>query len=77
MNLLAKLKDLRRVLAEQKGVPAYVIFSNATLVDMCIKHPTTLDELLEVSGIGQVKLEQYGEIFLQALSNYYSNTQTK
>lgn len=77
MNLLAKLKDLRRVLAEQKGVPAYVIFSNATLVDMCIKHPTTLDELLEVSGIGQVKLEQYGEIFLQALSNYYSNTETK
>ena len=77
MNLLAKLKDLRRMLAEQKGVPAYVIFSNATLVDMCIKHPTTLDELLEVSGIGQVKLEQYGEMFLQVLTNYYSNTETK
>lgn len=69
-SLLAELKALRRKIADSKSVPAYVVFSDATLVDMCQKHPTTVEELLDVSGVGRVKLELYGEKFLQILRTY-------
>jgi len=71
-GLLAELKALRRELASEKKVPAYVIFADATLVDMCQKRPVTLKEMLEVSGVGKVKLELYGERFLQVLRKYDS-----
>ena len=48
----------------------YVIFSDATLMDMCKKLPTTIEEFLGVSGVGKVKLELYGEVFLQVLKLY-------
>lgn len=66
-DLFAKLKELRQVIAKEGNVPAFVVFSDATLVDMCQKHPHTTEELLSVSGVGQVKLERYGERFLQLL----------
>ncbi len=66
-GLLARLKALRRELAAEKKVPAYVIFADAALVDMCRKRPVTPEEFLEVSGVGKVKMEQYGERFLQVL----------
>lgn len=66
-ELFAKLKELRLALAAQAKVPAFVIFSDATLTDMCRKQPRTAEELLAVSGVGQVKLERYGEQFLQLL----------
>jgi ATP-dependent DNA helicase RecQ len=66
-DLFAKLKDLRLTIAREENVPAFVVFSDATLVDMCQKHPYTEEELLSVSGVGQVKLERYGERFLQLL----------
>lgn len=69
-NLLAELKALRRELADRKKVPAYIIFADATLVDMCKKLPTSSDELLEVSGVGRVKMELYGEIFLNVIRTY-------
>lgn len=69
-NLLAELKALRRELADAKNVPAYIVFSDATLIDMCKKLPTTAKELLEVSGVGKVKLELYGDRFLQAIKSY-------
>ena len=69
-KLFAELKALRRVIADEKNVPAYIVFSDATLVDMCKKHPTTLREMLEVSGVGGIKLNQYGSRFLQVLKNY-------
>jgi len=65
--LLTALKGLRIEIAREEKVPAYVIFSDATLVDMCQKHPHTTEEMLDVSGIGQVKLERYGERFLELL----------
>lgn len=67
---LIALKALRRKLADERGVPAYIIFSDATLVDMCRVCPKTLSEMLTVSGVGRVKLEQYGEAFLQVLASY-------
>lgn len=68
--LLAALKALRRKIADDKGVPAYVVFSDATLVDMCKRRPTTRREMLEVSGVGAVKLDQYGDRFLHVLTSY-------
>ena len=63
-GLFLRLRALRTVLARERGVPAYVIFSDAALKDMAAKCPRTEEEFLEVSGVGQKKLEQYGEIFL-------------
>jgi ATP-dependent DNA helicase RecQ len=65
--LFERLRRLRRTLAEQRGVPAYVVFSDATLLDMVARHPTTEADLLAVSGVGPVKLETYGEAFLEVL----------
>lgn len=69
-DLLDELKQLRRKLAIEKNVPAYIIFSDATLTDMCKKLPMTPEEFLTVSGVGKTKLAQYGEIFLDTINNY-------
>lgn len=69
-GLLSALKDLRTKLAQAAGVPAYIIFSNATLTDMAEKMPRSLREFLEVSGVGEVKAERYGEQFLNVISAY-------
>jgi ATP-dependent DNA helicase RecQ len=61
--LYDKLRDLRTKLAAQQRVPAYIIFSDASLRDMCVKQPTTLDAFMDVSGVGQSKLEKYGDAF--------------
>ncbi|MDR3314579.1 MAG: DNA helicase RecQ [Oscillospiraceae bacterium] len=66
-DLMEKLRALRLEIAKAGGVPAFVIFSDATLVDMCQKHPQNEEEMLRVSGVGEVKFERYGEAFLQVL----------
>lgn len=73
-TLFAKLKALRRGIADEKRVPAYVVFSDATLVDMCRKRPSTPTEMLEVSGVGNAKLARYGAQFLYLLNNYKGAT---
>jgi ATP-dependent DNA helicase RecQ len=65
--LFDALRDLRRRLADERGVPAYVVFSDATLLDMVARHPTTAAEMLAVSGVGPTKLERYGEAFLDVV----------
>ncbi|MCD8117391.1 MAG: DNA helicase RecQ [Oscillospiraceae bacterium] len=72
--LLDRLKALRLELARQEDVPAYIVFSNATLTDMAARAPRTMEELLEVSGVGQVKARRYGKQFLRAISEYYGET---
>lgn len=67
-DLYDRLKVLRTKLASEQRVPAYIIFSDATLRDMCAKKPMTLDAFLDVSGVGKAKLEKYGEVFLQAIN---------
>lgn len=71
-TLLDKLKTLRRSLAQTAGVPAYVIFADAALIDMCRKKPKTMSEFSEVSGVGRIKLERYGERFLKEIADYES-----
>ena len=66
--LFNKLKALRTKLATKEGVPAYLIFSDATLRDMCVIKPTTPEGFLSVSGVGTIKLQKYGEAFLQVIN---------
>lgn len=68
-GLMKKLKELRLKLAQERQVPAFVIFSDATLVDICTRRPASLEELLEVSGIGKVKLEAYGKALLEVMDS--------
>ena len=65
--LFEDLKALRRELADAKGVPAYIVFSDATLVAMAASRPTSEADLLNVSGVGPKKLETYGRAFLEVL----------
>ena len=67
-ELYARLKDVRRTLAKQRGVPAYVIFADKTLQHMSALKPTTLEEMAEVSGVGPKKLQDFGETFLAAIA---------
>ena len=69
-DLLDALKALRKSIASQKSVPAYVIFTDATLIDMCKKCPETPDEMLEVSGVGRTKLEKFGKQFLEEIAKF-------
>ena len=63
-DLLTKLKALRLRLAKERGVPAYVVFGDACLIDMATKRPASLAEMAEVNGVGPRKLEDFGEMFL-------------
>ena len=69
-NLLAMLKRLRWTIAMQESVPAYIIFSNATLEDMARKAPTTLEAFAKVNGVGSVKVKRFGEVFVDAIADY-------
>lgn len=69
-ELLDALKTLRKSIASKKSVPAYVIFTDATLIDMCKKCPETPDEMLEVSGVGRTKLEKFGKQFLEEIAKF-------
>jgi ATP-dependent DNA helicase RecQ len=69
-ELWETLRETRRGIAEENGVPAFVVFSDASLLDMCRKHPLTEREFLDVSGVGEVKLERYGGRFLKVLKSF-------
>ena len=69
-DLFAALKAERTRLAAAEGVPAYVVFSNATLADMAAKAPRTMEDFLEVSGVGEIKAARYGEAFLKVIAAY-------
>ena len=66
-ELFDLLKALRKHHAEKKGLPAYLVFSDATLLEMATRHPKTEAELLQVAGVGPKKLSSYGPSFLKLL----------
>jgi ATP-dependent DNA helicase RecQ len=66
-HLFERLRELRRNLAAEQGVPPYVVFPDTTLVEMATDRPKTLDELHDVKGVGDRRLERYGEDFLEVL----------
>ena len=69
-GLLEELKALRLTLAKEENMPAYIVFSNATLKDMAQKAPVTMAEFMDVSGVGKFKAERYGQRFLTAIKKY-------
>ena len=66
-ELFARLRSLRKRLAQERGVPAYVVFSDATLRSMVRQRPRTKEEMLDISGVGAKKLESFGEEFLHEI----------
>lgn len=67
-ELFERLRALRRDMAEERGVPAYVIFGDQTLRGLARRRPRSLGEMLEVKGVGKRKLEDFGEVFLDAIN---------
>ena len=68
-DLFERLRELRRELADEKSVPAYVVFGDASLRDMARQRPAAPAEFLEVHGVGQKKAADYGEVFLAAIGS--------
>ena len=68
-ELFDKLRAIRKQIADQNGVPAYVVFTDATLRAMAQYRPQTEDGLLAISGVGIKKMEKYGRVFLEALDS--------
>jgi len=67
-ELLARLKALRTRLAQEQNLPAYIVFPDSALLDMCHRMPRTVEEFLLVSGVGQRKAELYAQDFLACLN---------
>lgn len=65
--LYQKLKDTRKQLAKEKGVPAYIVFPDSTLRELVEKKPTTLQAFAHIKGVGKVKLETYAETFINEI----------
>lgn len=72
--LFARLRSLRKALSERDDVPPFVVFSDATLIDMCQKLPTDNVAMLAVSGVGHTKLSRYGKEFMQEIGDYLANS---
>ena len=69
-ELFEQLRRLRRELADKQGVPPYVVFADTTLLGMCSTLPRNAEEFLAITGVGRVKLERYGEHFLQVIQEW-------
>ena len=68
--LLERLKGVRMSIARTTGVPAYVVFSNATLTAMAKMRPDSLEELMKVPGVGETKAKRHGKLFLRAIQTF-------
>lgn len=69
-ELYEVLRSVRMELARKAGMAPFMVFSNATLVDMASKKPTTLPEFRRISGVGELKASWYGEVFTRTIKNY-------
>lgn len=69
-ELFEILRDLRKTLADEAGLPPYVIFHDSTLKEMATYYPSKLEDLANISGVGEVKLNKYGDAFLKSITEY-------
>lgn len=74
-ELFEALRILRYEIAKEEAMPPYIIFSDKTLVDMCVKTPTTRTDMMQVSGVGENKYERYGERFLSCIAEFTSRVE--
>ncbi len=72
-SLFERLRGLRTEIAREEKVPPYIVFSDKTLTHMCMVKPTTKQEMLKVSGVGEFKFEKYGDRFLSCIEKFGSN----
>jgi ATP-dependent DNA helicase RecQ len=70
--LLERLKKLRRGIADERGVPAYIVFSDVTLREIAARLPVTLEQFSGIPGVGAVKLADFGRVFIEEVSGYLS-----
>ncbi|WP_394970822.1 DNA helicase RecQ [uncultured Croceitalea sp.] len=69
-KLLKQLKDLRKKEADKNKVPPFVVFQDPSLDDMALKYPISMEELLNIHGVGEGKAKKYGKPFLKLISDY-------
>lgn len=69
-DLFEELRILRKEIADRMSVPPFMVFSDASLRDMCTKYPQTRSDFLKISGVGEIKAEKYGTRFMDAIYNY-------
>ena len=69
-DLFEVLRKLRLEIAKEESTPPYIIFSDKTLIDMCVKKPSDEEEMLNVSGVGANKLKKYGQRFLEEIQKF-------
>lgn len=68
--LMAMLRDLRKKVAKKLGVPPFVVFQDPSLEDMALKYPISIDELINIHGVGEGKAKKYGKEFIELISRY-------
>jgi len=68
--LFDRLRELRKQIADEMGVPPYIVFGDAALIHMAQLKPTNEDEMLSVHGVGQAKLERFGKVFLDCVGDF-------
>jgi ATP-dependent DNA helicase RecQ len=71
--LFSRLRELRKEIAGREGLPAFVVFSDASLRDICLRKPVSLVQFSAVHGVGSIKLEKYGEAFTSLIRSYLQN----
>lgn len=76
-DLYEELSALRRKISNEKSIAPFIVFSNHSLIDMCIKLPIDLNMFESISGVGQAKLEEFGEEFVRVISNYCEKNNIK
>ncbi len=74
-ELFEKLRELRRKIANQKNVPPFIIFSDNSLQDMAFKLPASEEEFLEINGVGQQKLNDFGDSFISLIKSHLNEKQ--
>ncbi|MCL7701657.1 HRDC domain-containing protein, partial [Klebsiella pneumoniae] len=69
-KLFAKLRKLRKAIADEENIPPYVVFNDATLIEMAEQSPLTAGEMLSVNGVGTRKLERFGKPFMALIRSH-------
>ncbi|HJC62443.1 MAG TPA: DNA helicase RecQ [Candidatus Blautia merdavium] len=77
LELFERLRSLRIKIAKEEGMPPYIIFSDKTLVDLCIRAPKSREEMLKVSGVGEHKFQRYGQAFLEEIREFIQGKEEK
>lgn len=76
-DLFETLRLLRATIANEENVPAYIIFTDTTLTEMAEEKPLTEEDFLAISGVGKAKLDNYGDVFMEAIESYGKKNSTK